>query len=83
MVAILEDAICVCRKYRHAATRDKRRLYHRARRWFESDDRSWVFSFLRITEALGIERRPQAAGSRGRRRPREYRDGTLRRQVAR
>ena len=55
MVAILDDAICVCRKYRHAATRDKRRLYHRARRWIESDDQSWVFSFLRITEALGIE----------------------------
>jgi hypothetical protein len=55
MVAILDDAICVCRKYRNATGRDKRRLYHRARRWIESDDRSWVFSFLRITEALGIE----------------------------
>jgi hypothetical protein len=42
-------------KHRHAVTRDKRRLYFRARRWFESEDRTWVFSFLRITEALGIE----------------------------
>ena len=55
MVAILEDAICVYRKHRRAATRDRRRLHHRARRWFESEDRSSVFSFLRITEALGIE----------------------------
>lgn len=55
MVAILDDAICVHRNYRRAVTRDKRRLHHRARRWFESNDRSYVFSFLRITEALGIE----------------------------
>ena len=55
MVAILEDAMYVARKHRHAVTRDKRRLYFRARRWFESEDRTWVFSFLRITEALGIE----------------------------
>jgi hypothetical protein len=55
MVAILEDAMYVVNKHRHAVTRDKRRLYFRARRWFESEDRTWVFSFLRITEALGIE----------------------------
>jgi hypothetical protein len=69
MVAILEDAIGVCRKHRYATTRDKRRLYHRARRWFESDDRSWVFSFLRITEALGIEPQVLKRGLRMRRPP--------------
>lgn len=55
MVAILDDAICVYRKHQHAVTRDKQRLYHRTRRWFESNDSSFVFSYLRITEALGLE----------------------------
>jgi hypothetical protein len=66
MVAILEDAVCVCRRHRNATARDKRRLYHRARRWIESDDRSWVFSFLRITEALGIEPEVLKRGLRAR-----------------
>jgi hypothetical protein len=55
MVAILEDAIEVYLKHRGAILRDKRTLYLRARRWFASNDRSYVFSFLRITEALGVD----------------------------
>ena len=55
MVAILEDAIDVYLKHRGAILRDKRTLYLRARRWFASNDRSYVFSFLRITEALGVD----------------------------
>jgi hypothetical protein len=74
MVAILDDAICVYRNHRHAVMRDRRRLHDRARRWFESEDRAYVFSFLRITEALGIEpdllrralRTPGAAAVTGR-----------------
>ena len=55
MVAILEDAIDVYLKHRGAILRDKRTLYLRARRWFASNDRTYVFSFLRITESLGID----------------------------
>ena len=55
MVAILEDAIDVYLKHRGAVLRDKRTLYLRARRWFASEDRSFVFSFLRVSEALGLD----------------------------
>jgi hypothetical protein len=55
MAAILEDAINVYRSYADATTNDRRRLHAQARRWLASDDTTWVFSFRRITEALGIE----------------------------
>jgi len=55
MVAILEDAIDVYLKHRGAVLREKRTLHLRARRWFASNDRAYVFSFLRITEALGVD----------------------------
>jgi len=55
MVAVLEDAIEVYLKNRAASLRERRTLHLRARRWFASNDRSHVFSFLRITEALGID----------------------------
>jgi hypothetical protein len=55
MVAILQDAIEVYLKHRGAILRERQTLYLRARRWFASNDRSYVFSFLRITEALGID----------------------------
>jgi hypothetical protein len=55
MVAVLEDAIEVYLKNRRAIVSERRTLHLRARRWFASNDRSYVFSFLRITEALGID----------------------------
>lgn len=55
MAAILEDAINVHRSYANATTNDRRRLHAQARRWLASEDTTWVFSFRRITEALGIE----------------------------
>ena len=55
MAAILEDAINVYRSHAEATANDRRRLHAQARRWLASDDTTWVFSFRRITEALGIE----------------------------
>jgi|SRR5688572_14620329 hypothetical protein len=55
LVAILDDAINAYRKNAGAVTRDRRRVHLQARRWLMSDDRTWVFSFLRVTEALGID----------------------------
>jgi len=55
MAAILEDAINMYRSHADATTNDRRRLHAQARRWLASDDATWVFSFRRITEALGIE----------------------------
>jgi hypothetical protein len=71
MYAILEDAINVYCKYREPATCKERRLFGNARRWLESNDRVWLFSFLRICEALDLDpgyirkglRAPRAAGT--------------------
>ena len=55
MLAILEDAVDVYRK--QAGARDARRqaMFAEAETWIESTDRTWIFSFENICEALGIE----------------------------
>lgn len=55
IVAILADAIDTYTLYAQEKSPAKRRLHLQARRWFASNDKTWVFSFLRISEALGIE----------------------------
>jgi hypothetical protein len=55
MYAILEDAVHVYCTYREPATCKQRHLFRNARRWVESDDRVWLFSFLRICEALDLD----------------------------
>src|SRR5881397_4204712 len=55
MYAILEDAVNVYCKYREPATWKERRLFENTRRWLESNDRVWLFSFLRICEALDLD----------------------------
>ena len=54
MAAVLEDAIDV---YRHPA-RNRRRLVRGTEAWFRSDDRSWLFSFVRICTTLGLDPDP-------------------------
>ena len=51
MAAVLEDAMDI---YRHPTGR-RRRLLRRTEAWFRSDDRSWLFSFLRICDTLGLD----------------------------
>jgi len=52
-LAILEDAIQIyCME---GAGRRSLQLRREAGRWFNSDDRSWCFSFERICEALGFD----------------------------
>ena len=55
MFAILEDAVAVYTKHRAPATSKQRRIYRNTKRWLESDDRTWLFSFLRICEALDLD----------------------------
>ena len=55
VAAILEDAIAVYSKNRQPKTRKGRRLLNETERWFLSSDRTWVFSYLRVCEALDLD----------------------------
>lgn len=55
MAAILEDAIAVCSKATQPNTSKGRTLLRETLRWVRSNDRTWVFSFLRICETLDLE----------------------------
>jgi hypothetical protein len=75
MYATLEDAVNVYT--REAGSTRPSRTFQQARRWIDGSDRTWVFSFLRICEALDLDpeyiRRGVRAATRrcGRGRPRE------------
>jgi hypothetical protein len=53
MAAILEDAMHVYIRERGSSRQS--RAFHEARMWIHSNDRKWVFSFLRICEALNLD----------------------------
>ncbi len=55
VAALLEDAIAVYSKNREPKTRKARRLLNETERWFLSSDRTWVFSYLRVCEALDLD----------------------------
>jgi hypothetical protein len=53
IAALLEDVVDVCTS---PATNAKRRqLQREAMRWLRSNDRVWMFSFLRVCEALDLD----------------------------
>jgi hypothetical protein len=53
MYAILEDAVSVYTSEVRSARQS--RTFQQTRRWIDSNDRAWVFSFLRICEALDLD----------------------------
>lgn len=55
MFAILFDAVSVYCRERDPATSKERRLLRETERWIRSTDRTWVFSFLRICDALDLD----------------------------
>ena len=55
MAAILEDAVAVCSKRTVPKTSKARHVLRETLRWVRSNDRSWMFSFLRICEMLDLE----------------------------
>src|SRR5262245_22518595 len=55
MAAILEDAITVCSKRTAPKTSKAKQVLREALRWLRSNDRTWMFSFLRICETLDLE----------------------------
>src|SRR5262245_12397681 len=55
MAAILEDAVAVCSKRTIPKTSKARHVLRETLRWVRSNDRTWMFSFLRICEMLNLE----------------------------
>lgn len=55
MAAILEDAVAVCGKRNAPKTSKARHVLRETMRWLRSNDRSWMFSFLRICETLDLD----------------------------
>jgi len=55
MAAILEDAVAVCSKRETPKTSKARHVLRETLRWLRSNDRTWMFSFLRICEILDMD----------------------------
>lgn len=55
MLAILEDAVDCFQKYLEAKDNRSQQLGTDAEEWLLSDDRGWLFSFVNVCEALGIQ----------------------------
>lgn|SRR5262245_52854239 len=55
MAALLEDALTVCSKPVRPEAAARKHLQLETMRWFRSDDRCWMFSFLRICESLDLD----------------------------
>jgi hypothetical protein len=55
MAAILEDAIGIYVKPAPPQTSKGRQVSLETRRWVHSNDRTWIFSFLCICEALNLD----------------------------
>lgn len=55
VLALLEDAIHCFKKYRFTKNASTREQYEEARDWFESNDRTWPFSFENVCMILGID----------------------------
>lgn len=55
MLAVLLDAINIYSKHTADWEHHKRRLFVETRRWIDSEDKQWPFSYLRVCEALDID----------------------------
>jgi hypothetical protein len=55
MRAVLEDALGCYQKQFVSHTRRERRLAQEAEEWVFSDNDRWLFSFVNICRALGLE----------------------------
>lgn len=55
MWAILEDAIASVQKQALTPSRRHQRLAREAEQWIFADNTTWVFSFLNVCAALGLE----------------------------
>jgi hypothetical protein len=54
MLAVLEDAIETLQENRSALSGRKKRLFDETCDWFFTDDPNWIFSFVSVCDALGL-----------------------------
>jgi len=54
MLAVLEDAISCYQRFELARDARGRSEFEEARRWIESDEREWPYSYENICEVLGL-----------------------------
>jgi hypothetical protein len=55
MLAVLEDALSIYRKFARLPGRKHRRLLLETEQWLFSDDTGWPFSFINVCHAIGID----------------------------
>ena len=55
MLAVLEDAVGTFQKYVNARERTAHRLFEEVADWFASEDGEWPYSFVNISNALGLD----------------------------
>jgi len=55
MLAVLEDAVGTFQKYVNARERTGQRLFAEVEDWFAADEVEWPYSFLNISQALGLD----------------------------
>ncbi|TFH28600.1 MAG: hypothetical protein E4H00_08490 [Myxococcales bacterium] len=54
MLAVLEDAVSCYQRFALARDARGRAEFEEARRWIESDEREWPYSYENICEVLGL-----------------------------
>jgi hypothetical protein len=55
LLAVLEEAIWTYQRYAFANDRRGMALLSQVEEWFASEDSEWMFSFVAICDALGLE----------------------------
>ncbi len=55
MLAVLEDAVGTFQKYVNARERAGQRLFAEVEDWFAADEGDWPYSFVNISQALGLD----------------------------
>jgi hypothetical protein len=55
MLAVLQDALDIHRKYAHESRARRGRLVAETDAWLFSDDTTWPFSFVNLCHGLGID----------------------------
>jgi hypothetical protein len=55
MLAVLEDAVAIYRKYAGMGGRKHRKLLRETEEWLFSDDTSWPFSFVNACQTVGVD----------------------------
>lgn len=55
MLAVLEEAVGTFQRYVMATDRQSRDLFADVEAWFASEETGWLFSFIGICDALGVD----------------------------